>query len=132
MTEPQRWTIRGWRSIHPALPAEIHEVVDAVWADTRIKELEAGGDRLYNALAMFDSREDTPLAELVRSAREGYERSHPDMAEADAWAEFDARMDHGGAAEQAATEYNARRRARKQSDDARGCASTPNGTEGEQ
>lgn len=52
---------------------------------------EAGGDRLYNLLALFDTRDGTQLADLVRSAREGWERSGPSMQEDGAWEEFDAR-----------------------------------------
>lgn len=46
-------------------------------------------DRLYRALALFDTRDGSPLANIVRAAREGYERSAPDMAEPGAWDEFD-------------------------------------------
>lgn len=53
---------------------------------------EADGDRLYAALALFDRRDGTPLASIVHAAREGWERSHPDMAESTAWDEFDARI----------------------------------------
>lgn len=52
------------------------------------------GFRLYCLLAMFDFREDNELSHLVRAAREGYERSDPDMGadeNAEAWDEFDAR-----------------------------------------
>lgn len=52
-----------------------------------------GGERLYNALALFDTRDGSALGAIVQSAREGWERSHPDMAEEGAWAEFDARID---------------------------------------
>jgi hypothetical protein len=52
---------------------------------------DADGQRLYVLLALFDTRDGSELADLVRAAREGWERSHPDMAEDDAWAEFDAR-----------------------------------------
>lgn len=47
------------------------------------------GFRLYVLLALFDRRDGTPLADMVQAAREGFERSHPDMAEDDAWATFD-------------------------------------------
>jgi hypothetical protein len=47
------------------------------------------GDRLYDALALFDRRDGHPLSNIVRAAREGYERSAPDMDEAGAWDEFD-------------------------------------------
>lgn len=48
------------------------------------------GDRLYALLGFWDTRDLSPLGDLVRSAREGYERSHPDMGpEPEAWAEFD-------------------------------------------
>lgn len=49
-------------------------------------------DRLYVLLALFDRRDGSPLGDLVRAAREGFERSHPDMGEEDnrlAWEEFD-------------------------------------------
>jgi hypothetical protein len=49
----------------------------------------AAADRLYSLLAFFDTRDGSPMAELVRSAREGWERSGPDMREVGAWAEFD-------------------------------------------
>jgi hypothetical protein len=44
------------------------------------------GMRLYLLLALFDSRGDHPLDDMVRSAREGFERC---STEDDAWAEFD-------------------------------------------
>lgn len=47
-------------------------------------------DRLYDCLAIFDTRDGSELAELVRSAREGYERA--DMGEDDPWREFDSRL----------------------------------------
>lgn len=47
-------------------------------------------DRLYRALAFFDSRDGTFEAGVARSAREGYEREA--MGERDAWAEFDRLM----------------------------------------
>lgn len=61
----------------------------------RLAELESGtggdrGDRLYALLALFDWRNGSVLAEMVQAAREGFERSHPVMAESDAWAEFDS------------------------------------------
>lgn len=36
--------------------------------------LSHGGDRLYKVLATIDTRDGTPLAEVVRTAREGWER----------------------------------------------------------
>ena len=48
------------------------------------------GWRLYLLLALFDKRDGTLLSDVVRSAREGYERIQPGMDEADAWAEFDS------------------------------------------
>lgn len=52
----------------------------------RARIASADGWRLYLLLALFDTRDLSPLADLVRSAREGYERApHED----DAWAEFD-------------------------------------------
>jgi hypothetical protein len=56
----------------------------------RAHKAEQGADRLYQLLAYFDTRDDNPMAALVRTAREGWERAHPDMAEASAWDEFDA------------------------------------------
>lgn len=47
------------------------------------------GQRLYMLLALYDDRDGTYMADLVQAAREGWERSHPDMAEASAWDEFD-------------------------------------------
>lgn len=47
------------------------------------------GQRLYVLLALFDTRDGSYMADLVRSAREGWERSHPDMGEDSAWDEFD-------------------------------------------
>jgi hypothetical protein len=58
-------------------------------ADPTFEERDEDGQRLYVLLAYFDTRDGSPMAELVRSAREGWERSHPDMDEDDAWAEFD-------------------------------------------
>ena len=67
------------------------------------------GDELVPAVAqvskqgftyVFDRRDGTYIADLVRSAREGFERSAPDMAEDDAWGEFDrlwARRDSAAA-----------------------------------
>lgn len=52
--------------------------------------MEDRGVRLYNVLALFDVRDGSPLSRMIQAAREGYERSHPDMDEEDAWAEFDA------------------------------------------
>lgn len=52
-----------------------------------------GGDRLYTALAFFDTRDGSFEADLVRAAREGYERSQPEMNEPDAWVEFDRLLD---------------------------------------
>lgn len=49
------------------------------------------GWRLYLLLALFDRRGRSALDDLVQLAREGYERSGPDMNEDDAWAPFDAR-----------------------------------------
>lgn len=48
-----------------------------------------GAWKMYLLLALFDTRDGSERAELVRSAREGYERAHPDMDEPGAWAEFD-------------------------------------------
>lgn len=42
--------------------------------------------RFYLLLALFDTRDGTLLADLVRSAREGFER---EVDEPDAWDEFD-------------------------------------------
>jgi TPR repeat protein len=64
--------------------------VEALEWMERAHEAEHGGDRLYNLLAYFDTRDGTPMADLVRAAREGWERAGPDMAEASAWDEFDA------------------------------------------
>lgn len=47
------------------------------------------GQRLYVLLALFDTRDGSPLADVIQAAREGWERSHPDMAEDDAWDQFD-------------------------------------------
>lgn len=48
------------------------------------------GQRLYVLLALFDTRDGSVRANLVRAAREGWERSGPDMQEDGAWDEFDA------------------------------------------
>lgn len=54
---------------------------------------DADGQRLYNLLALFDTRDGSLLADIVRAAREGWERSHPDMGpENNAWDEFDRRF----------------------------------------
>jgi hypothetical protein len=45
------------------------------------------GWRMYCLLALFDTRDGGYIADLVRAAREGYERE--DMGEDDAWDEFD-------------------------------------------
>ena len=47
------------------------------------------GQRLYVLLALFDTRDGSPVADLVQTAREGWERSYIDMAEDNAWAAFD-------------------------------------------
>ena len=63
------------------------------WGLTCTREGERGGDRMCLLLALFDTRDGTPLADLVRAAREGWERSHPDMGRDEngrAWEEFDA------------------------------------------
>jgi hypothetical protein len=54
---------------------------------------DADGQRLYVLLALFDRRDGTALSDLVQAAREGWERSHPDMAEDNAWDEFDRLWD---------------------------------------
>jgi hypothetical protein len=51
---------------------------------------------LYVLLALFDRRDGTPLADIIRAAREGWERED---TEDDAWAEFDARWDRYTSAE---------------------------------
>jgi hypothetical protein len=52
---------------------------------------DEGAQQLYLALAIFDTRDGSLRAELVRAAREGYERSGPEMGESDiAWEEFEA------------------------------------------
>ena len=48
-----------------------------------------GAWRMYLLLALVDDRGTGTLSALVRSAREGYERAHPDMDEQGAWTEFD-------------------------------------------
>lgn len=51
---------------------------------------EMRGDQLYRALAIFDKRDGSPEGWVAQSARQGYERSHPDMGEKGAWYEFEA------------------------------------------
>lgn len=53
------------------------------------EDRDMDGQRLYVLLALFDTRDGTLLAELVSRAREGWERSHPDMNEEGAWDDFD-------------------------------------------
>lgn len=48
------------------------------------------GWRLYLLLALFDAREPSWLGDIVRAAREGYERCD---FEEDAWAKFDRLWD---------------------------------------
>lgn len=48
-----------------------------------------GCDRLYRALALFDTRDRSERANIVRAAGEGYERSDLEMDEPNAWDEFD-------------------------------------------
>lgn len=84
-------------SVKPSYPAnngceicEREECGEGPWRD--LCRHEAGGDRLYHLLALFDVRDGSPLADLVRSAREGWERSDPEMGSEDngtAWDEFD-------------------------------------------
>lgn len=73
----------------------------AIEVDRLGKELDAAeergyerrdmdGQRLYLLLAMFDRRDGTPMSNLVQAAREGWERSHTDMDEDDAWSRFDS------------------------------------------
>jgi len=81
----------GWALVH------VHDLALDLTAalpsgDGERGELEDAGDRLYRALALVDTRDGTPLAHVIRAAREGWERSGPEMAEDDAWAEFDARI----------------------------------------
>ncbi len=51
---------------------------------------EERGERLYQALGLFDWRRGGLVADVVRAAREGWERSSPEMNESGSWAEFDA------------------------------------------
>jgi hypothetical protein len=51
---------------------------------------DADGDRLYALLGLYDTRDGSMQANLIRAAREGWERSHLDMAEQGVWDEFDA------------------------------------------
>jgi hypothetical protein len=73
---------------------------DAVKALIRNNERnEDAAFKLYIALAFFDTRSDTALAQLVAAAREGYEYSHPHMNEENPWDDFDrirARINAGG------------------------------------
>lgn len=57
-------------------------------------ERDEAGQRLYNLLALFDERDGSIIGEFVRAAREGWERSHPDMNEDGAWDEFDRLWDN--------------------------------------
>ncbi len=61
--------------------------------EKRVADFEAGGQRLYCCLARFDRRDGSQLADIVQAAREGWERSHPDMAEDDAWLAYDRLSD---------------------------------------
>lgn len=47
------------------------------------------GMKLYIALAMLDTRDGSLIAQIVQAAREGFERSHPDVNEKGAWGEFE-------------------------------------------
>lgn len=58
------------------------------------EDRDEDGQRLYCLLALFDTRDRSVLADMVRAAREGWERSHPDMDEDDAWDEFDRIWSH--------------------------------------
>lgn len=57
------------------------------------EDRDMDGQRLYVLLARFDKRDGSPLADLVQAAREGWERSHTDMAEDSAWDDFDRLSD---------------------------------------
>lgn len=70
--------------------AEVKCVRASAEAHLALEQREGDGDRLYVLLGLFDRRRGTDMDDIVRAAREGWERSHPDMNEADAWAEFDA------------------------------------------
>ena len=58
----------------------------------RAAKAEARGDRLYDALAAFDTRGDSWPAWVVAAARDGYEHSHPDVNEDRPWDELDAAL----------------------------------------
>jgi hypothetical protein len=73
---------------------------DAIERDRLIREIERArvegyerrdedGQRLYELLGAFDSRDGTAIACVVQAAREGWERSHLDMDEDGAWDHFD-------------------------------------------
>ena len=77
---------------------KMKEAAERARAALAVREPE-NNERLYLLLALFDRRDGAALSDLVRAAREGYERSGPEMQGEDAWAEFDAlwnRLDSQG------------------------------------
>ena len=72
------------RGFRPDL-VSVEGAAEARWAT-------ASAERLYTLLGAIDTRDGSNLALLIQAAREGHERSHPDMGEINAWDEFDARL----------------------------------------
>lgn len=102
---PPDWMIPDRRS-----PSPLHAILKATYCEgdppsalaaalsnnPQVSEGSEAADkdeafRLYLLLALFDRRDGTYTANLVQTAREGYERSG--MDEDDAWREFDALWD---------------------------------------
>lgn len=75
---------------HACEDYEPHRPQRAAARGRAMERSEEVADRLYAALAVFDTRDGTPQAHIARSAREGYEREV--IGEDQAWAEFDSRI----------------------------------------
>ena len=85
------------REIRAALRADLSERMKALaiaamspGGEGSTRPAPERGDRLYQALALFDVRDGSSLSAIVQAAREGWERSAPHMNESGAWDRFDS------------------------------------------
>jgi hypothetical protein len=93
-------TEKGQRILMAVAEALQHEFAAKVATRGSCAESELQfrpGWRMYCLLALFDTRDGGYIADLVRAAREGYERE--DMGEDDAWDDFDTLWHEYGPAE---------------------------------
>lgn len=97
----ERWNRRQGKCIYPSnstaedwlASGDAQAATAAVLREMLDEDRDEAGQRLYVLLAYFDRRDGSYMGEMVRAAREGWERSHPDMDEDDAWDEFDRLWD---------------------------------------